>query len=62
MLTVFRPSSDVVREGRILKKIKHLQTQIVGVFLLVPVWCLDLEFFNEKWTSFRVSIPVIINT
>jgi len=37
---VFRPSSEVVKEGRILKKIKHFQGQFVGVLFfgasLVP--------------------------
>jgi hypothetical protein len=37
MLSVIRPDFEVVKEGRILKKIKHLQTQIVSVFHLVPV-------------------------
>jgi len=36
MFCVFRPSFEVVKEGRILKKIKHLETQIGGVFYLVP--------------------------
>jgi hypothetical protein len=45
MFSVFRPSFEVVKEGRILKKIKYLQTQIVGVFYLVErtiaaVWLL----------------------
>jgi hypothetical protein len=39
MSGVFRPSFEVVKEGRILKKSKHLQTQIVGVFYLLSVWC-----------------------
>jgi hypothetical protein len=38
MFVVFRPSFEVVKEGRVLKKIKHLQRQNVGVILLVPVW------------------------
>jgi hypothetical protein len=37
MLSVFRPSFEVVKEGRILKNIKHLQIQSGGVFYLVPV-------------------------
>jgi hypothetical protein len=44
MLSLFRPSFEVVKEGRILKKIKHLQNQIVGVFYLV----LDLSFDLKK--------------
>jgi hypothetical protein len=32
MFNVFRPSFEVVKEGRILREIKHLQTQIVFVF------------------------------
>jgi hypothetical protein len=43
MLIVLRPSFEVVKEGRILKKIKHLQGQNVSVFLLVPVWCQVLD-------------------
>ena len=31
----FRPDFDVVKEGMILKNIKHLQTQIVGIPNLV---------------------------
>jgi len=31
MLTVPRPSFEVVKEGRILNKIKHLETKIGGV-------------------------------
>jgi hypothetical protein len=38
MLSVIRPDFEVVKEGRILKKSKHNQTLIGGVFL-VPVWC-----------------------
>jgi hypothetical protein len=37
-VSVLRPSFEVVKEGRILKKIKNLQNQIEGVFFLVPVW------------------------
>jgi hypothetical protein len=32
MLSVFRPSFEVVKEGRILKKIKHFQILIEDVF------------------------------
>jgi hypothetical protein len=42
MVSVFRPSFEVVKEGRILKKIKHLQKQI-SVFILSPVWCHVLD-------------------
>jgi hypothetical protein len=45
MFCVIRPSFEVVKEGRILKKVKHLQNQIVSVFLSVPVWC---QVFDEK--------------
>jgi hypothetical protein len=38
MLNAFRPPFEVVKEGRILKKIKQLETQIVVVFCLVPVF------------------------
>jgi hypothetical protein len=31
-LSVIRPDFEVIREGRILNKIKHLQNQIVSVF------------------------------
>jgi len=43
MLRLFRLSFEVVREGRILKKIKNLQRQFIGVFYLVPGWCQVLE-------------------
>jgi hypothetical protein len=46
MSSVIRPSFEVVKERRILNKIKHLQPLIVGVFYLVPVWCQDLEENN----------------
>jgi len=47
MLCLFRPSFEVVEEGRILNKTKHLQRQNVSVFCLVPglrqvlkkIWC-----------------------
>jgi hypothetical protein len=45
MLNVSRPSSEVVKEGRILKKIKHLQNQIAGVF-----WCQFLARFLRDFT------------
>jgi hypothetical protein len=52
MLKVFRPSFEVVKEGRILKKIKHLQRQFVGGFILVPVLGQVLDengmFLTEK--------------
>jgi hypothetical protein len=40
MLSVIRPSFEVVKEGRILDKIKRLKIQIEGVFIdgLVLVW------------------------
>jgi hypothetical protein len=33
MLFFVKPSFEVVKEGRILKKIKHIQTLIGAVFL-----------------------------
>jgi hypothetical protein len=36
MLSLFRPSFEVVREGRILNKTKHLKTKIVVVFGASP--------------------------
>jgi hypothetical protein len=36
MLSVLRPSFEVVKEGRILNKIKHIQILIGGVFCLMP--------------------------
>jgi hypothetical protein len=36
MLNVFRPSFEVVKEGRILKKIKQIYTLQGGVLCLVP--------------------------
>jgi hypothetical protein len=43
MFRIFRPVFEVVKEGRILKKIKQLKTQIGGVFCLVPVWIQVLD-------------------
>jgi hypothetical protein len=43
MLSLFRPSFEVVKEGRILKKIKPSQNKIVKV---LPPICLNL---NEGW-------------
>ena len=43
MLNAFRPPFEVVKEGRILKKIKHIQRQNVKVLRLAPVWCQDLN-------------------
>jgi hypothetical protein len=36
MLSVISPTSEVVKEGRILNKIKHLQTRFAGVFYFTP--------------------------
>jgi hypothetical protein len=36
MLSLFRPSSKVVKEGRILTKFKQLQRQSAGVFCMAP--------------------------
>jgi len=36
MLSFFRPPFEVVKEGRILKKIKHLKRQSTSVVYLVP--------------------------
>jgi len=36
MLNVCRPSFEVVKEGRILKKIKHLKRLSGGVFCFHP--------------------------
>jgi hypothetical protein len=38
MLTVFRPSSEVVREGRILKGNQTFIRPIVGVFMVDDSW------------------------
>jgi hypothetical protein len=46
MLILFGPSFEVVNEGRILKKIKQLTTQIGEVFWSVAVWCQNLIDFN----------------
>jgi hypothetical protein len=43
LLSVIRPDFEVVKEGRILNKIKHLQNPIEGVFCLEPVWCQVLD-------------------
>jgi hypothetical protein len=46
MLYVIRPDFEVVKEGWVLYRFKHLQTQIEGVFYLVPVWCQDLDEYG----------------
>jgi hypothetical protein len=43
MLSVIRPLFEVVKEGRILNKIKPLQNKIV---MFLPPICLNL---NEGW-------------
>ena len=43
MLSVFRPSFEVVKEGRILKKSKHLQN-ILDVFGFTP----ELNHLSRK--------------
>jgi hypothetical protein len=46
MLSVIRPDFEVVKEGRILNKIKHLQNRIVSVFYLVPALC---QVLDKNW-------------
>jgi hypothetical protein len=49
MLSVFRPSFEVVKEGRILNQIKHLQKQFANVSCLVPGSCQVFEGFYDNW-------------
>jgi hypothetical protein len=54
MLTVFRPSSEVVREGRILKGNQPFIRPIVGVFMVDDSWAhtqaaIRLPFFIIGW-------------
>jgi hypothetical protein len=51
MLSVFRLDFEVVKEGRIFNKIKHLQNQIVGVFYLVPGWSQVLDENGVFWAE-----------
>jgi hypothetical protein len=55
----YQSDIEVVKEGRILNKIKQLINQIGGAFCLVPVWCQDLikngVFFVEKMSWKRPS-------
>ena len=56
MLNVFRPSFEVVKEGRIWKKIKNLQRQFVGV----NIWCQDLDkngCFDRK-NELEIGLPL----
>jgi hypothetical protein len=46
MLCLIRPSFEVVKEGRIWKKIKHLEREFVGFF----VWC---QFGARIWTKIK---------
>jgi hypothetical protein len=51
MLRLFRPDFEVVREGRIFNKIRHLQTQIVSVFYFTLVYArfwLKWDVWTEK--------------
>jgi hypothetical protein len=59
MFCVLRPSFEVVKEGRILKKIKHIQTQFVGGFyapVLSQVLRKSKVFLTEKM-SWKYSSP-----
>jgi hypothetical protein len=53
MSSLFRVYFEVVKEGRILGKIKQLQNLIGGVFCLAPVWYQDL---NENDLQFNDSL------
>jgi len=54
MLNVLRPSSEVVREGRILKKIRHIQDQ-----LRVSLWLARLINASHT-TKLGVSILILL--
>jgi len=60
VLSVFSSSFEVVKEGRILYKIKHLQLQIVSVFYFTPGFRQVLDkngmFWAEK-TGWKYSSP-----
>ena len=56
MLTDIRPSFEVAKKGWILKKIKHLQNQIISVFYLVPVGVIltmPIEDFNKVGSNYN---------
>jgi len=50
ILSLFRPSFEVVREGRISYKIRYLQDQFVGVFFIGASF---RPGFEEKETTFN---------
>jgi len=64
MLNVFRPVFEVVKEGRILKNIKHLQRQMSGVYISQHVLVFSRESFKFKQRLVEVTtilITLIIN-
>jgi len=54
MLSLFRPSFEVVKEGRILKKIKHLETRIESFFILRQVY---VRFWTKMGCFMIDSLP-----
>jgi hypothetical protein len=51
MLSVLRPSFEVVKDGRILNKMRNLQHQFVSAFLFGA--CLKLGFKLSKLLEFK---------
>jgi len=68
MLIVLRPVFEEVREGRILYKIKHLQSQIVGFFFCASLgpgfarkWMFLTEKLNWKYSSPQQEHHLLLN-
>ena len=58
MLSLFRPSFEVVKEGRISNKIRHLQDQLWVSFCLVPAGpTQNQEVTTSKIVTFFI-VPV----
>jgi len=60
MLSSFRPSFEVVGEGRILYKIKHLQDLLWVSFWLEPVWNLNWNVIRNMRLVFVYTILLVV--
>jgi hypothetical protein len=57
MLNVLRPVSEVVKEGRILNKIRHLQIKNVSVFYFTPGLRQVLDKNGKFWPK-KLYLPL----
>jgi hypothetical protein len=58
MLSVFRTEFEVVKEGRISYKVKHNQTLIGSIFIVVPGSCKVLD--NWTWIYYYLILTGIV--